>query len=354
MRPNPTESRWPAALVAVLVIPAALATAQTASHGALVELYRDDPDGAVAELGRWDLRAVERQIARIDSRPRSRRAAIMLHTERALADLAQRRQEFGELHLAAAAAHLDLLLDGGDDFRRRWHVGVAAYLLLGLDPLSAEGFVRRAVASWPEDPDVLVVRGAIHEFVASIPLPAVPDAFLAQNSRAWRDLQRERADRRRRRERAAQAYRSALASDEQHAEARLRLGRVLQIEGKIREARRELSWVIDHDRSPDLSYLAALFLGRMEEEMGDLRAAEANYRLATRALPGAQAAGVALSHLLGRRGDARSARSVAHAGLVAQRGLPIDFDPWSFYPQGSPVSVEALMAALRHEARTGP
>jgi hypothetical protein len=181
MRPNPTESRWPVALVAVLVIPTALATAQTASHGALVELYRDDPDGAVAELGRWDLRAVERQIAQIDSRPRSRRAAIMLHTEMALTDLAQRR----------------------------------------------------------------------------------------------------------------------------------------------------------HER-------------------GDLRAAEARYRLATTALPGVQSAAVALSHLLARRGDARSARSVAHAGLDAQRELPVDSDPWWFYPHGNPTFVEAQIAKLRHEARTGP
>jgi len=354
MRPKPTESRWPVALVAVLVIPAALATAQTVSHGALVELYRDDPDGAVAELGRWDLRAVERQIARIDSRPRSRRAAIMLHTEMALTDLAQRRHERGELHLAVAAANLDLLSDGGDDFRRRWHVGVAAHLLLGLDFLSAEPIIRRAVEAWPDDPDVLVVRGASHEFVASIPLPAPPDPFQPDNSRARRALQRERADRRRRLERAAKAYRSALVSDEQHAEAHLRLGRVLQIEGKDAEARRELSWVTDHARTPDLTYLAALFLGRMDEDAGDLRAAEARYRLATKALPGIQSAAVALSHLLARRGDARSARSVAHAGLDAQRELPVDSDPWWFYPHGNPTFVEAQIAKLRHEARTGP
>jgi len=355
MTPTCFGCAWPVSLLVTLAIPVARATAQPQSHAALVERYRDDPVGAATELRRWDARAVERQIARIDSGMRSGRAAIMLHTERALGDLATGRQEMGELHLGAAVAHLDRLSDGGDDFRRRWHVGVAAYLLLSLDPLSAEGIVRRAVETWPEDPDVLLVRGAVHEFLASIPLPAAPDAaFEPQSSTTRRDLRRERADRRRRRERAAKAYRRALVSDEGHVEARLRLGRILQIDGKDAEARRELTWVIDHAGKPDLTYLAALFVGRMDEEAGDLKAAEARYRLAAGALVGAQAAVVALSHLLGQRGDARSARSVAHAGLAAQRRLSTDSDPWWFYPQGRPVFVEALIASLRHEARTGP
>ena len=113
---------------------------------------------------------------------------------------------------------------------------------------------------------------------------------------------------------AATALVEALKQDPSLHAAALHLGRIRMLQGQRLEAatlfRSALASV-----DPSVAYLAALFLGSLEEREERFGEAEALYRDAVRRVPYGQAAPLALAQLLSRTGREAEAREVLAARL---------------------------------------
>jgi tetratricopeptide (TPR) repeat protein len=113
-----------------------------------------------------------------------------------------------------------------------------------------------------------------------------------------------------------------------HAAA-LHLGRIRMLQGQRLEAatlfRSALASV-----DPSVAYLAALFLGSLEEREERFGEAEAFYRDAVRRVPYGQAAPLALAQLLSRTGREVEARQVLAARL--QTRTVIVEPMWAYGP----------------------
>jgi len=133
--------------------------------------------------------------------------------------------------------------------------------------------------------------------------------------------------------RAEKAFRAALDADPAFADARLHLGWVLGLRGQPRAAAAELGR-IPEPSDPVLRYLAALFLGRQHEALGDAAAARDDYGRAAILYPRAQSPRLAASAQARRSGD----RAGSDAALAPLLTLPADAatrdDPWWSYGRG--------------------
>lgn len=151
-------------------------------------------------------------------------------------------------------------------------------------------------------------------------------------------------------EAARQAFEEVLALSPDHAEARLRLGRVLWRLQRADEARACFEKVLSRAGEAPVHYLAHLFLGRVLEGRGDLSGAEEQYRIALSIEPDSGPAAVALSQVRFLQGDPESAREILAAGLdAAQRRR--DFDPWVPYLIIQTPVGEQILAGLRQGLR---
>jgi VWFA-related protein len=211
---------------------------------------------------------------------------------------------------------------GGED-GRLW--GVTAALMMealgrGADATSRlEGLAKQA----PSDPDVLLALGAVEESrVDALAGRAVerPPAGSESLPRFQHQAARERGLKQ-----AEARFRAVLSSRKDDVEARLRLGRVLQLRQE-REAVQHLEEVARR-ASGEMKSLALLFLGEWHESAGQTREAVASYRGSVAAAPHAQTAHLALAQALLRSGDAAGARDTIEKGLATASGL----DPFLTY-----------------------
>jgi tetratricopeptide (TPR) repeat protein len=93
---------------------------------------------------------------------------------------------------------------------------------------------------------------------------------------------------------------------------------------------------------PVNGYYAALFLGREEEALGRLDAAQAAYERAASLYPGAQSAHLALSQLAWRRPDRTAALHAVRDALSSTAE-----DPWWTYALVHAHHADALLEELR-------
>ena len=127
---------------------------------------------------------------------------------------------------------------------------------------------------------------------------------------------------------AESLFRRALAADASHAEARVYLGRLLAQLGRSQDAARELRAAVAATRDPLLLFYGELFLGEVNESLGDLDGAKRSYERARTLYPTAQSAQLALSQLAERAGDRRGAfERVAAAAGIGDKAI----DPWWDY-----------------------
>ena len=206
---------------------------------------------------------------------------------------------------------------------RRW--AVAAALMLEALGKSGDASARlRALAKQaPGDPDVLLALGAIEEGRIDA-LAAVPTEAPPAGSESLPRFRRQAARDRILREIEAR-YRAVLVARPQEHEARLRLGRVLQLRGD-RQAVGHLEQVAA-SAGGDLKALAFLFLGEWHDTADHLKEAVAAYRQAATAAPRSQSTCVALAQALVRSGDPSGARETVEKGLAADAAL----DPFLTY-----------------------
>ena len=130
---------------------------------------------------------------------------------------------------------------------------------------------------------------------------------------------------------AESMFRRALAQAPEHFEARLRLGRVLLMRGRARDAAEELRRA--NAAAPDelMKYYAAMFLGGAEEALGNFDAADDLYSRASTLYPNAQSPHVARSSLARRRGDLAGALAGIERVFELAAHYPDGDDPWWDY-----------------------
>jgi VWFA-related protein len=129
---------------------------------------------------------------------------------------------------------------------------------------------------------------------------------------------------------AEREYRRAIRDDPGQAEAQLRLGRLLFLVNRKREAESELSAAVKRagNRDPFVAYLAHLFQARLAETEGQVNSAISGYRAAIAVLPTAWTARIGLSQALIMNGREAEGWAIARSVLEDNDVVP---DPWSFY-----------------------
>lgn len=310
-----------------------------------------------------DLRSVARTVA-ADPRttPARRRAAVLLHTEAALrAEAASARDAFETQRTLAREALEGLPRAGEDaDFVRLWFHAMGDHELAEARVAEAVGLFDALLERYPGDAEAHLARGRAHEtglFLLS--LVARPrradqgeltsagfDTFRYQRSRARSPLVAGTAAYRRA---ANESFRRALEIEPELVEARLRLGRVLALDGKTDEAVPELRAVADGP-SPEARYLAHLFLGRIADERGAMDEATAHARAAVALRPRWQSGRLALAVLLRRAGRAEEASAEAARAVVVP-DEPSSEDGWLLYNVAAHDRAEAALEALRGMVR---
>jgi tetratricopeptide (TPR) repeat protein len=121
--------------------------------------------------------------------------------------------------------------------------------------------------------------------------------------------------------------------------------------GDAAEARAELDAALARSKEPRTSYLALLFLGRLEEDAGDFQEAAVRYEAAVAIGPDHQSGRLALSHARLRLGDPAAARREVEQALESA-GRRKERDPLWLYPWGPAVGVAERLEAMKREAST--
>jgi hypothetical protein len=291
------------------------------------------------------------------------RAALLLHT-----DTAARRRASGasaRLHdvaavelarfLAAAGAADPAAPEAraGRAFVERWYVAVTLDAQQDARWSAALDWAERGLKPFPDSPDLLLAVASLEEVLA-FQAVAPPDGGLHPPplDRIEREVGEERgraSERRRHLVRARQALDTALRAGPRRDDVRVRLGRVAWKLGDDAQSRAVLEPLAARSEAePSLLYLARLFLGRLDEDEGRLEEAARSYEAAIATRVRSQAAGLALSHVRLRLGDAASAR-LRLEGAIRPAGYQAGSDPFWLYPWGAAHEANARLEALRRE-----
>jgi tetratricopeptide (TPR) repeat protein len=230
-------------------------------------------------------------------------------------------------------------------FRARWHHAAGmAMLRLAMHQEALQQF-ETARALRPDEPAILLALGSAHETIGSIGLRADVEPQEAK-PRSPQEAGRQTPDEHLRQ--ATERYREALNRAPDLYEARLRLARSLQLQGRVAEADTEAKML--NSRIPDehLRYLTLLVGGSISEATGRTDAALAMYRGARVLCRGCHSATLALSHALLRAGDRNAAREVV-SQLASLRTWPMPADPWLDYMRGQWIRFDSMLEGLQFE-----
>ena len=290
----------------------------------------------VMTLQLWTRKDFEAAVDRLilERNPQQLEAAAILQLEMALGVMAvspegaQIHFELGEKllrSLAPTPAERRVNPGREEELHRVWSTwfGVAASGYMWVtDVRRAAPWIRKARQFAPRSSSLRVIEGSAHEIEAS---GFKPDQGLTNSQKV-----RTYFERNRRLELAQASFRAAVAADPLNPRARIRLGRILFLFGKIEEARQETERGRELARKPDDIYLAALFLGAIKERLNDLAGARLSYAQALTVAPRSQTVIVALAHLDLMSGRPDRAQSLARAFASA----PVDDHVWWAYKNG--------------------
>jgi tetratricopeptide (TPR) repeat protein len=389
------------AVILTILFAAASAGPPSAPYTAAVRRYASgETTAAVAALRQWPETRVREEVSAIvaaaarcsaagrqatdpECQPASvwpglsLSAALMLHTETARADASVEVHDRAALTLAELMAGFPALAP----FSERWF-GMRARLARAENRWDeATAWAERGVGTFPRSATLWLLLGSIEETLGTqevsrrleevlfapdplgsrMRLLATPEKPVEQPAARRADTLLMGSDSLRKRAasparqppgahlaRAQQALRQALAVEPERTEARLRLARIAWWRGALAEARAELNRVLAAATDPGTAFLAQLFLGRVEEDAGQLAPALAAYQAAVTLQPPCQSARLALSQTRLRLGDRAGARheleiALRHAG---SRARP---DPYWLYLAPPAGAAEEELAALSRE-----
>jgi tetratricopeptide (TPR) repeat protein len=150
---------------------------------------------------------------------------------------------------------------------------------------------------------------------------------------------------------AERLFRRALELDPTLIEARVRLGRLLDVRGAHAEALLELRRALEANPPKTVAFYAQLFGARASLNAGNVHDALSHYRDALSLYPNAQSAllGVSQAALL----DANLATALAPLQRLGLKSIAPDADPWWQYHLAAGRDVTELMQALRAATRSG-
>lgn len=286
------------------------------------------------------------------------RAALLLHVDREILDqfsppVSEQVAQCGVGDQAKIIDHLTavlLLIDpAAGDFLRPLYLAIAQQAQWSHCFNESRDWARAGLRFLPRDIPLKMALAVASETGAFFVLPPAPGSMdLPPSVQRRRDAEAARI--RGLWEAARQAFEDVLALSPDHAEARLRLGRVLWRLQKADEARACFEKILSKAGEASVQYLAHLFLGRVLEGRGDLSGAEEHYRVALSIEPDSGPAAVALSQVRFLRGDTESAREILATGLDAARRRR-SFDPWVPYLIIQTPLGEQILAGLRQGLR---
>jgi len=261
-----------------------------------------------------------------------------------------RQTDFGQVavHWEIARMALDAVKPPGTDqpapgrdaMVRLWYRATAAWMQQVEDHDTVH--LDHAREIFPADGDILFLSGAQHETYAGAQIQSAVQTAVLPSGVSFA-VESERGELRQ----AEGFLRRAVEVDPNHAEARLRLGRVLGLLGRHADAARELRQALASVDAEVLRYYGELFLGAEEEALAHYDAAFDAYQRAAVLYPTAQSPWLALSSLGHRRGD----RAAAQQALQQLFDLPSDplerDEPWWTYHVAQARNADDLLEALR-------
>lgn len=233
-----------------------------------------------------------------------------------------------------------------DPMVRDWYRATAAWLLLNHRYIV--GHLEHALTLFPDDSAILFLAGSQHEayatskmqnVVRSVDLPPGTTNPLSSDRGELRE--------------AESLFRRSIGANGEHAEAHLRLGRVLALQGRFADARPELQKALEIAPNAVISYYGELFLPAVEESLGNLDAAAAGYERAAARFPEAQSPLMALASLSRRRGDRAGARRASDRLFSLPRSTEETSDPWWAYNGFEGVNADQLLDELRRPFASG-
>lgn len=279
------------------------------------------------------------------------RGAALLHTAAFFWEAETGRRAARWAHLERASQLLALFDEPGRDRRsllRTWYAVTAQWLSTYGNHADALRLLRPGLARFRGDAELHYLAGTLHETLAS-PLKTPLRYTVAERVERSQEVNRSLDE-------AASAYRRVVELAPAMAAAWVHLGRVLAVQGRAEEARAAFERVIAQRTDADTTWLAHMFLARVDERSGRLTEAISSYRRALDLRP-TQSASIALAHVLDRTGEREAAlaqlQRLASAPDVASE-CDGGCDPWLKYNFVSRARVGASMQALAVQACEPP
>ena len=234
----------------------------------------------------------------------------------------------------------------GDEDVRRWYVVGCAYMMR-VRNIELLHFTR-ALELFPNDPEVLFFAASAHEAFAGVRTQAVMRSIKVPRDVSF-GVQDEDAELRL----AEQLYKRTIERTPNHVEARIRLGRVLGLRGRHKEAVDQLRQG-EVASEPVLQYYAHLFLGGEFDALGNGAEARQSYERAAALAPTAQSPLLGLSRVADQAGDRRGARELIERVFALPAGDEERVDPWLVYEIVQARSLDGLLADLHQRITALP
>jgi len=260
-----------------------------------------------------------------------------------------RTQGFGarSVHLQVGQLILDRMPADPttERFGYLWYRATTAWLARRYRFADLAPHLSAARSRFSDDPAVQFDTGCLYETYASPRIQYVRDAVRSRGMGTAvpsHDASLQLAER---------YFSRAVSLDPQLVEARIRLGRVIGLQGRHDAAIEQLEQALAVTGDPLLQYYGHLFLGHEREATADTAGARRHFERARDLFPTAQSPHLALSRLARVAGALPGALDALAPILV----LPADQvqrpDPWWVYPMGIGRMETALVEDLRRFAR---
>jgi hypothetical protein len=262
-------------------------------------------------------------------------------------DGSERGRRLDGIHWEMARLLLGAVRPGNDAMVRLWYRATAAWMQSQKRYDTVH--LNRARALFPNDADLFFLSGcqretyagpAIQALVLGTVLPSDVEFGIGSDRKELRE--------------AETFFRHALTLNPMLVEGRLRLGRVLLLRGRPKEAALELRQAMASADDVLMSYFGALFLGAAEEALGDFEGAHRSYTEAEALYPRAQSPYLALSALARRRGDRADALEKIQRVFDLWTAESEGDDPWWGYHTAQARNANTLLEQLRQPFLESP